>query len=404
MRKFGGAVIHMRNLDVKYVLGNSKILVDIKAQKPMTIFADETLAFLDAVSKLIRKQKEIYVYSDLAAFAFWCRKSHMQQEGAAYNARVGNGVAFHVVPSNIPLMFMYSLTAALLAGDCVVMRLPAKSSPQEEIIIRCMQEVMEQMPFWKNRIVLVRYGHEKAITDVLSQMCDARVIWGGDASVARIQKSLLREGVTDVAFVDRKSAAVLDAKAVLECENIQGLAHDFYNDTYLNDQNACSSPSVVCWVGDDGKVTEAKCRFWDAIDMLVCERYELPANSAVKKWEKALKTAAQKKDIHIVRHDNRVIRIETPDLWMNWWEDTMHCGYFIEYSGVDVNALKPLFVPKCQTVTCFGVELQVVRDYKSQNGLTGVDRVVTVGHALDFELVWDGIDLIRSMSEKKPCK
>ena len=398
MRKFGGAVIHMKNLDVKYVLGTFEILVNIKKQKPMAVFADETLAFLDALSKLIRKQKEIYVYSDLAAFAFWCRKSHMQQEGEAYDVRIGKGVAFHVVPSNIPLMFMYSLTAALLAGNCVVMRLPAKSSPQEEIVLRCMQDVMAQMPFWKDRIVLVRYGHEKEITDVLSQKCDARVIWGGDASVAQIQKSPLREGVTDVAFVDRKSAAVLDAKSVLACENMSGLALDFYNDTYLNDQNACSSPSVVCWIGNDEDVAEAKRRFWDAVDVLVKERYALPANSAVKKWEMALKTAAQQKDIHIVRHDNRVIRVETPDLWMNWWEGTMHCGYFIEYSGVDVNALKLLFVPKCQTVTCYGIEPDVIWDYKKQNGLIGVDRVVPVGHALDFELVWDGIDLIKEMS------
>lgn len=393
-------MIRMKNLDVKYVLGTPEILVDIKNKKPLGTFADETLAFLDALSKLIRKQKEIYVYSDLAAFAFWCRKSHMKQEGASYDARVGKGVSFHVVPSNIPLMFMYSLTAALLAGNCVVMRLPAKSSPQEAIVIGCMQDVMEQMPFWKDRIVLVRYGHEKAITDALSWMCDVRVIWGGDASVDEIQKSLLREGVTDIAFVDRKSVAVLDAKSVLECENIQGLAHDFYNDTYLNDQNACSSPSVVCWIGSASQVTEAKCRFWDAVDVLVKERYELPANAAVKKWEMALKTAAQQKDIHIVRHDNRIIRVEAEKLWKDWWKDTMYCGYFIEYSGADMNALDGLFVPKCQTLTCYGIDPQTLWEYKNRYLLNGVDRIVPVGHALDFELEWDGIDLIKYMSDE----
>ena len=259
----------MKNLDVTYVLGNSEILSAMQFQKPMAIFAEETLEFLDGLSKRIRKQKEIYAYSDLAAFAFWCRKSHMQQEAAGYGARQGKGVVFHVVPSNIPLMFMYSLTAALLAGNCVVMRLPGKSFAQEGIVIRCLQEMMEQMPCFKNRMVLLRYGHEKAITDALSRMCDARVIWGGDASVAEIQKSPLPQDVTDIAFVDRKSAAVLDAKAVLDCENIQGLAHDFYNDTYLNDQNACSSPSVVCWLGTDDQVAEAKQRFWNAVDALV---------------------------------------------------------------------------------------------------------------------------------------
>jgi hypothetical protein len=32
------------------------------------------------------------------------------------------------------------------------------------------------------------------------------------------------------------------------------------------------------------------------------------------------------------------------------------------------------------------------------NGLTGIDRVVSVGKALDIGVIWDGYDLIRTMS------
>lgn len=34
------------------------------------------------------------------------------------------------------------------------------------------------------------------------------------------------------------------------------------------------------------------------------------------------------------------------------------------------------------------------------SGVLGVDRVVETGHALDFSLIWDGIDLIRQMSRQ----
>ncbi len=366
----------------------------------MGIFAEETYDFLETLSKVIRKQKEIYEYSELAALGFWCRKSHIKQESLVYGTGTGKGISFHVVPSNMPLLFMYSMAAALIAGNCVVMRLSKRVFPQEAVVIRCLQEAMEQVPLFKERIVLLRYGHEKAITDVLSQMCDVRVIWGGDGAVAEIQKSPLREGITDIAFVDRKSAAVMDAKSVLACENIKGLAHEFYNDTFLNDQNACSSPSAICWIGNTEDVAKAKNKFWDAVNDLVKERYELPANAAVKKWEMALKVAANYKDIHITHKDNRIIRVETNQLWMNWWMDTMHCGYFMEYSGEDIYALNPLFVEKCQTLTCYGIEPHIIWDYKELQQLKGVDRIVPVGHALDFELVWDGIDLIKYMSDQ----
>ena len=389
----------MKNLDVTYVLGNTDVLAGVCEQKPMAVFAEETLEFLDALSKEIRKQPELHAYPDMAAFAFWCRKSNMIQEGAVYGSAIGKGVALHFVPSNIPLLFMYSLSAALLAGNSVIMRLPSKDSVQEGIVIRCMERVMAQMSVWKERIVLLRYGHDKNVTDTLSKMCDVRVVWGGDASVAEICKSETKDGVEDLAFVDRKSAAVFDAQAILDCADMRGLVHNFYNDTYLNDQNACSSPSVICWLGDNNVVEKAKARFWESVDALVKERYVLPANAAVKKWEMALKTAALQEDIHIIRHDNRVICIESNNLWINWWLSTMYCGYFIEYCGKDVRSIAPLAVKKCQTLTCFGVDVEMVKDFIKDGGFEGVDRVVGVGHALDFELIWDGIDLIKKMSE-----
>ena len=77
----------------------------------------------------------------------------------------------------------------------------------------------------------------------------------------------------------------------------------------------------------------------------------------------------------------------------------MYCGYFIEYCGKDVRSIAPLAVKKCQTLTCFGVDVEMVKDFIKDGGFEGVDRVVGVGHALDFELIWDGIDLIKKMSE-----
>lgn len=33
-----------------------------------------------------------------------------------------------------------------------------------------------------------------------------------------------------------------------------------------------------------------------------------------------------------------------------------------------------------------------------ENQLYGIDRIVPIGHITDFDLVWDGYDLIRTLS------
>ena len=155
--------------------------------------------------------------------------------------------------------------ASLLAGDPVVLRLPEKETVQEQMILSALRQVMETQPEWKKRIVILRYGHVKEVTDALSRLCQVRVIWGGDHSIQEIQKSVLEPGKTELAFADRRSAAVLRTDAILEKEDLTDIVRGFYNDTYLNDQNACSSPSLLYWLGSPEQTALAHEKFWKAV-------------------------------------------------------------------------------------------------------------------------------------------
>jgi hypothetical protein len=44
------------------------------------------------------------------------------------------------------------------------------------------------------------------------------------------------------------------------------------------------------------------------------------------------------------------------------------------------------------------VATEKVREFIVRNGLRGIDRVVPVGQALDMDIVWDGYDIIGSLS------
>jgi hypothetical protein len=115
-----------------------------------------------------------------------------------------------------------------------------------------MAELLPEYPVVGGRIALVRYDRTSEATAFFSSQCNVRVIWGGDATIATIRKQEIPPRAFDVCFADRYSLAVLRSSEVLKLDGagLAKLAEAFYNDTYLFDQNACSAPHLVCWLGD----------------------------------------------------------------------------------------------------------------------------------------------------------
>lgn len=74
------------------------------------------------------------------------------------------------------------------------------------------------------------------------------------------------------------------------------------------------------------------------------------------------------------------------------------CGYFHEFTLNSLDDLAPFITSKCQTVTCFGIEPKQVQSFVLDNGLMGVDRIVTFGNAMNISTVWDGYDIIKNIS------
>lgn len=75
-------------------------------------------------------------------------------------------------------------------------------------------------------------------------------------------------------------------------------------------------------------------------------------------------------------------------------------GFGLFYQGAlgALEELPPLLTPKAQTLVCGGVDPGRTAALLAQMGARGVDRVVPLGRALDFDTVWDGKDLIASLS------
>ena len=53
---------------------------------------------------------------------------------------------------------------------------------------------------------------------------------------------------------------------------------------------------------------------------------------------------------------------------------------------------------KYQTLTYYGVDKKNLVRFIVENSITGIDRIVPVGKALDMDVIWDGYDVIGCLS------
>lgn len=375
------------------------------AVRPLAPFAPDVIELLAAVSASLLKDPRSRAHPDVVTFAFWCRRSSlaaMQQSHARIGDRLGRGVAFHIAPGNVPVNFAYSLVAGLLAGDANVVRLPSAPFPQVDLVCAAFDSALNDVSHsaLRDHVRLVRFDREAvSITRHLSARCDVRIIWGGDDTIADVRRSPIPARAFDVTFADRYSFCVIGAEVYLANESPRTVAEGFYNDTYLFDQNACTAPHLVVWLGDSADVAAAQERFWGALHTVVAEKYELQPVSAVDKRAMAYRFAATHEHTRLEPQvDNLITRVELAHLEsdIDSWRST--CGYFYEYHAASLDEVAPIVDRRYQTLSYLGVESDELRSFVSDGRLSGIDRIVKVGRTLDFSLDWDGYDLITTLS------
>lgn len=416
MLRYGGAATRMRQnlhktpaekaavLDrLSYLVGSRETLRGICGTAAKRPFDAAVTDFLNDLSKVLMANQDARAFSDVVTFAFWIRKSatarlREQFDKKDENIRLGRGVAFHIAPSNVPVNYAYSLAAGLLTGNANLVRVPSKEFEQVRIINRAINDTlnMETHAEMRDYICLVRYDRSREVNDLLSELSDTRVIWGGDETIAELRKSPLGPRANEITFADRFSIAMIDSDCYLARMDQQKIAEGFYNDTYLTDQNACTSPRMVVWLGT--QPAKAKEIFWNNLHMLVREKYAFQPIQGVNKLTGGFLLAAAHEGVKIVSGpDNLIVRVQVPNLFNNLMEFKDNSGYFFEYDCNDILALKNLCDDlRCQTVAYIGDRKMFIPLLES--GVKGIDRIVPVGQTMDFSFIWDGYNLYERLT------
>lgn len=382
--------------NVNYLVGN-----DQTVSSPLPVFDDSALEFLSLLSRKLMESPLSREYPDVSAFAFWCRKANLNSLKEHYGdskKRLGRGLCFHIAPGNIPINFAFSYVFGLLAGCSNIVRLSSKDFPQIAPFCKIFNEAVEAFPEIKNRTAFVRYDHNDEVTKAISEASDARVIWGGDETIKRVRAMASKPRCVDVCFADRYSVCILDGAAVLNSDQKQmdALASAFYNDTYLMDQNACSSPQILFWLNAS---KEAVTKFWKSVTAFAEKKYVLQPAVAVDKYTHAFEDILDGVPLNAIkRDDNLLYRVQLSGIAGDVTEYRGKGGYFYEYPINEISDIKDWINEKFQTITYYGVNPEEIGNFITDNNISGVDRVVPVGKAMDIDIVWDGFELFRTLS------
>ncbi len=391
---------------VHFLTGNAVLLKNAVMTPALRTWDDNTIEFFAAFSRNLLKDSRTRGFADISSYAFWIRKASLLSIKNHYYAnkedKLGRGIAFHIAPSNVPVNFAVSFTSSLLAGNINIVRVSNKEYEQVEIIIDNLKKTFhEGFQNMEKYLILVRYEHDREITGYFSSICDVRIIWGGNRTINSVRESKLPPRAIELSFADRHSISMIDSDAIMHLKDMQKLASDFYTDTFYIDQNACSSPRIVIWFGE--KTEKAKEVFWSAVEELVESEYRFRDIQAVDKLNQFCRLAAANPDVHLVNHNNKVMRIEVPVLHRNLMDYKLGGGYFFEYNAEGMDELLPILGKSAQTISLFGIDAHKVQRFVLNHGIRGCDRIVPIGKTMDLTFKWDGFDMIETMSRYVYC-
>lgn len=163
------------------------------------------------------------------------------------------------------------------------------------------------------------------------------------------------------------------------------------------DQNACSSSHLVIWIGSDNK--KLRIKFWSELNNICKLKYKMESIGAIDKYNKFFSDISIIKNIkNTYRYGSNVYVInlfkidKDIDSYRGKW------GYFYETNFKKFEDIFKYTNEKCQTISYFGFEKLILMNFIKKNNFKGVDRIVPIGQSLDIGLIWDGYDLIRTLS------
>ena len=301
----------------------------------------------------------------------------------------------------MPVNFIYSFFFGLLSGNSNIVKIPSKNYEEVDIIISILKSLFNKKKYReiKNSNQFIRYKNEIKNTEKFSSICDGRIIWGGDKTINEIRRIWIPERAIEITFPDRYSLSVINLKKIkkMKSNKIQQLIKKFFYDAYTMNQAACNSPHFVFWIGK--KDAKFQNHFWNELNNVVEKKFLFDEIHVIDKYSNLLENIISQKDFNNIKMFKNNVYVAEPNKKTSEIENIRGVnGTFFQKNISNINELKKFITKKCQTVSYFGLNKKEFKPFLLKSNLLGIDRIVPIGQALDIDIVWDGHEVVRSLS------
>lgn len=365
---------------------------------PLVPLQPSIRSFLSALSQRLLNEADCKTHPELVALGFWLREANLnkmlsKQPRQPDLLRKALGLVVHFTPANVDTMFVYSWVCALLMGNNNIVRVASQASKLQSALFAQLNHLFCQPEYVEiaRRNLFIQYPKTSQLSAELCQQAHARVIWGGDTSVNAIRALPCPPRCRDISFADRYSATLIDGDQLNET-NVQSLAELLHRDTQPYQQQACSSPRVVFWLGS----TEYQRALWQKTDLLfqatplaiqqhnqqfaTTQVMQSTGNADKPLWQQAI----------------WVLPVHQLNAGLLDWHNGQ--GLFLLNTLTSLSELAGQVDSKLQSLSYWGVDKAALFKLLAEPSITGIDRIVPLGQALDFNPVWDGVDLFGQLS------
>jgi Acyl-CoA reductase (LuxC) len=361
-------------------------------------FASERLDLVARVaSKLLNRNPA--VSPAITHFAYWTRKAALQGHAEAFAERLPHdclaaprGLVFHLPPQNVETVFLFSWLISFLMGNANVVRMPTSVNEELREILDLFLEFLAEAPVATQ--LFINYPNAGDFSRKISALSDARIVWGGNAKVAAFAQWPLRNGGKSIWFGDRFSYAVLkgDALQRLDEDGFRQLSHSLINDIFVFDQLACSSPSIVYVVGNrENHHQGVRALLTNVAAAAAVGWHGVSTGHVIRKMVEADAAAAHGHATAVHRFSNALTVVETES---SHRVEQRVGGGFLQICFIDhLLDLRGQVREHDQTLGYYGFDRSELTALFEGGVLPGLSRIVPIGQALGFDLVWDGYDL-----------
>lgn len=367
--------------NVRLWAGNSDFLNWPRTQ--VAAFFSERIAFLSALSKKLLSDD----YSAaLKALGFWLRESQLNQWQQEYSnddkvilAPIGR--VFIVSPSNVEGLFAYSWALSYLMGNQTVVRVSEQLTDDQQALFELLDSLDKQTSGLSEQ-AFISYDKRSDWTRTLSHWCQLRMLWGSDQSIGSIRQIVLPAQAQEWVFPDRYSVSVLHLTEA-DKTKLPKLAEGFARDVSTYQQQACASPKWVFWYQTDQALQQ---QFWQAVDACIGHTFSRNEKLIASQYLCAVGANGIHQGALSVVESDQIIG-----------QEHLLIGAVGQTQTSAIRAISECFPMNVQSISVYGLSDE---QKQALTYCSSVRQFVPLGQALQFDMIWDGVELPNLLTRK----